>query len=169
MRGLRITLVGLSAAFLTACPSGDTTAPKDTPLPTVESAEVGQYNLQSANGAAVPASAGSYPIGNVTCNRFIDGGFLTLDGKLSFQLSVSWRIVCPSGVNTTSTYSGIQASNGTWTYDGTRLTLSRQGGSAIGISNISAAGAAVTADLQLETEPPGSAFAFPLLTMRFQR
>ena len=169
MRGSRIALVGFSAAALTACPSSDSTAPQDTPLTTVEAAEVGQYVLQSANGAAVPATAGSYPINGSTCNRFIDSGFLNLDVKHGYILSVSWRIVCPSGVSTTSTSSGSQSSDGTWTYDGSQLSLSRPNGSAIGISNVSAAGAVVTADIQLETEPPGGANAFPRLAMRFQR
>lgn len=167
MRALHHGLMGIAGVLLAGCSSAD--APATASVTAAESAVVGQYNLVTANGATVPAGAGSYPINNVTCNRFVDGGFLRLGGQLDYNLSVSWRIVCPSGVSTTSTSSGSQISNGTWTYDGNQLALTRAGGSAMSVANLEISGGVVSADVQLETIPPDAAFKYPVLTMRFQR
>ena len=168
MRAFHFGLMGVAGALLTGC-SGAATSPNASPVTAAESAVVAQYTLVTANGVTVPAGAGSYPINNVTCNRFVDAGFLRLGGQLDYTLSVSWRIVCPSGVTSTSTSSGLQISNGTWTYDGNQLALTRTSGSAIGLANLGISGGIVSADVQLETFPPDAAYKYPLLAMRFQR
>jgi len=161
--------IGLALLLNTACPKTDSTAPDPNALTAPELAVQGQYTLSSVNGAALPTAAGTYPAGNVTCSRFIDGGFLNLATGPHFSLSVSWRILCPSGVNTTSTTTGVQSINGTWVYDGSSITLTRTDGSPIVVSNQALANGVFSALVQLETNPAGAANGYPLLTMRFSK
>ena len=166
LSGASISLVVL---LTTACPTNESTAPDPNALTTAEVAVQGHYTLSSVDGSELPSSAGTYPAGNVTCRRFIDGGFLDLAKGPNFQLSVSWRILCPSGVNTTSTSTGIQSINGTWIYDGSSIALTRTGGSQIVVSDQALASGVLSAHVQLETNPTGAAFGYPLLSMRFSR
>ncbi len=171
MRKLLTTAALLAAPLLcTACPASDSTAPgtgsgaNGTQATAAQAAIEGQYNLQAVSGAATPTGVGSYVIGGLTCDRFIDGGFLNLGAGFNFQLSVSYRIVCPP-----TTTTGVQYTTGTWSYDGTTLGLTRTSGSVIGISTPSIGGGLFTANLQLETNPPGAPTAYPLLLMKFQK
>lgn len=146
--------VGLLLLASLGCPFGPADATPPTPA---EAAAAGHYTLMTANGATLPAPAGSYVItnstGSTTCHWFADVGTLQLDTlpqQYTFQVNI--RTVCPTGISTPpSSVTDTQKETGSWSLTGSQLTLSHTGGSNLGASNSAQSGATVTVDIMPST------------------
>ncbi len=134
----------LLVAGLAGC-SASSTNP-DTPSATVTAA-AGTYALVQGNGQAPPIGTGNTD-GN--CARFIDSGSLALNVAGAYTFTLVMHAVCPSPGGGTNTVTNTPLENGTWSVNGSSLTLTRSGGSVLNESNTTLAGGAVTTTVQFD-------------------
>lgn len=129
---------------LTACGGGGDSSP--TPVPSATTG-VGVYALVQGNNQPAPFSAGTTEGG---CPRTIESGSLTLSADGTYSFSLTTHAVCPQPNGGSDTVTSTVLETGTWSLDGSRLTLQHGSGSDLHASSATRSGGSVTVTVQYE-------------------